>query len=67
MKHLIRYFFIAFLFLLFNITTYAQRVISLEECIEIAQKNSFDAQEAQNKFSQSTYQYNIYKKSYLPS
>ncbi len=67
MKHGISYFFIAFLFLLFNITTYAQRVISLEECIEIAQKNSFDAQEAQNKFLQSTYQYKIYKKSYLPS
>ena len=62
MRHINNYFFIAFLFLLFNITTYAQRVISLEECIEIAQKNSFDAQEAENKFLQSTYQYKIYKK-----
>ena len=67
MRHINNYFFIAFLFLLFNITTYAQRVISLEECIEIARKNSFDAQEAENKFLQSTYQYKIYKKSYLPS
>ncbi len=53
--------------MLLNINVYAQREISLEDCIEIAKKNSFEAQESQNKLLQSTYQYNIYKKSYLPS
>lgn len=67
MKHITSCLFIAFLFLLLNINVYAQREISLEDCIEIAKKNSFEAQESQNKLLQSTYQYNIYKKSYLPS
>ncbi|MDR0763776.1 MAG: TolC family protein [Bacteroidales bacterium] len=45
----------------------AERVITLEECIAIAQELSAEVKHAQSNLLDATYQYKLYRKSFLPT
>jgi outer membrane protein TolC len=45
----------------------AQTILTLENCISIAQEQSPEAKQAKNNLLDAWYQYKLYKKSYLPT
>jgi len=60
-------FGIIFLACLFPLIISAQTLLTLENCIRIAQEQSPDAKHAKNNYLDTWYQFRLYKKSYLPT
>ena len=61
-------FLSTFCFLLSTILhIHAQNILTLEDCIKLAQNQSPEAKHAKNNFLDAWYQYKLYKKSYLPT
>ena len=58
---------IVFLACLFPLLINAQSVLTLEDCIRMAQETSPEAKRAKNSYLDAHYRYKLYKKSYLPT
>ncbi|MDL2240208.1 TolC family protein, partial [Bacteroidales bacterium OttesenSCG-928-K22] len=60
-------FVLIILFVLLSCFASSQTVLSLEECIRIAQENSIEARQAKNNYLIANHDYTLYRKSLLPA
>jgi outer membrane protein TolC len=60
-------FFVACLFVFSAAKLSSQTVLSIEDCIRMAQEQSIEAKQAKNNYLIAGYDYKLYKKSLLPS
>ncbi|MFV0501309.1 MAG: TolC family protein [Bacteroidales bacterium] len=61
------YIVLFLLILFFKFDCLSQQLISIEESIEIAKKNSLEIQEIKNKYNIVAYEYQIFNKSFYPT